>query len=519
MNTTSWRRRFAALTFSIALTLPLLASSSNSAEQRTAHADGTKLAQVVLPPLMPIPLHNATPIAIPKPVNPLTPTPFKPSPTKLKGWVIQLPGNHPICTPAYYHGKLYVGGGYGSYDFYAFDATTGKLAWKYHTNDDGPTAAVVEDGCVAFNTESCTVFVLDAKTGKELWKEWLGDPLMSQPAISKGKLFIAYPSGQRGHGTYGHALLCADLHTGKHYWNKPISGDIISAPIIENDRVYLSCMDGNSYCFSADNGALIWKKEGAATSAPVVHNGKLMVAERATQGKDKEVQEGIRRVDAFKGVARDAQIIAAAKAPYMQGATNGTIGPQGGDATHVTGVNTAGTVRMKKWYQSMDSSVGFASAPQGAQLDAAQSNLGISSVAGAWGYQGARATYHDGAVTNTQLTYVNCVDAESGKVKWRAEAKAPFITGQTQVFSTPSLGKQNIYLCSGDGHLICMDQKTGGIKYMYSTGHAISFQPALANGNIYIGTATGELICINANDPDAEAWTAWGGNAQHNKVN
>ncbi len=33
-------------------------------------------------------------------------------------------------------------------------------------------------------------------------------------------------------------------------------------------------------------------------------------------------------------------------APTLQGATNGTIGPQGGDATYITGVNTAGTVRV-----------------------------------------------------------------------------------------------------------------------------------------------------------------------------
>ena len=35
-----------------------------------------------------------------------------------------------------------------------------------------------------------------------------------------------------------------------------------------------------------------------------------------------------------------------APAPQLQGATNGTIGPQGADATFVTGVNTAGTVRV-----------------------------------------------------------------------------------------------------------------------------------------------------------------------------
>ncbi len=44
--------------------------------------------------------------------------------------------------------------------------------------------------------------------------------------------------------------------------------------------------------------------------------------------------------------AQTGQQAANAAAPSLQGATNGTIGPQGSDATFVTGVNTAGTVRV-----------------------------------------------------------------------------------------------------------------------------------------------------------------------------
>src|SRR5260370_40326682 len=117
------------------------------------------------------------------------------------------------------------------------------------TGDDGPTAAVVEAGYVAFNTESCTLIVVDEKTGKLVWQEWLGDPLMSQPAISKGRLYMAHPSGQRsaqngaaaqGHPNISHAtgngrekgyeLLAADLKTGRHIWEQGISADVIAAP-------------------------------------------------------------------------------------------------------------------------------------------------------------------------------------------------------------------------------------------------------------------------------------------------
>ena len=65
----------------------------------------------------------------------------------------------------------------------------------------GPTAAVAEDGLVAFNTESCTVIVVDAKSGKVVWQEWLGDPLMSQPAIANGRLYIAYPGSAGNQST------------------------------------------------------------------------------------------------------------------------------------------------------------------------------------------------------------------------------------------------------------------------------------------------------------------------------
>lgn len=453
-----------------------------------------------LPARIPIKLEAATPLEAPAPKKDLTPTPIKLKGV-IRGWTVKLPEQHPIATPAYAYGKVFVGGGYGSHDFYAFDADTGKLAWKYRTDDDGPSAAVVESGCVAFNTESCTVFVLDAQTGTLKWKEWLGDPLMSQPAISQNRLFIAYPKADKN-GT--HKFLCANLQTGKHIWNKPISADVITAPVIEKDKVYVACMDGTSYAFDAVTGNQLWKRKGNATSAPVVYNGKMIYSERADVGG--EAHEALASVQTNSASFANAKRMLSYRAPYLEGATNGTIGPQG--------------TNMHQHYSNMDSGVGFGGgAPSAAALDVASKNIGISSVAGAWGYQGARATVRNGTVHNTQLTYINAVDAETGKVRWTAEAKGSFITGKTQVFSPPSVGRNNMYLCSGDGHLVCMDERSGNVRFMYNTKQPISFQPALAKGRVFIGTANGMLMAIDSEDPaDADGWTAWGGNAQHNKV-
>lgn len=461
------------------------------------------------------------------------------------GWAISIPGNRPIATPAYASGKVFVGGGYGSHEFYAFDADTGKLDWQIKTSDDGPTAAVVEDGCVAFNTESCTVIITDAQTGHILWQEWLGDPLMSQPAIRKGRLYIAFPARQRGAqelngahqsanvspnahslsaGASGHIitaptpsrhaagdvklsggepsdpyrLLCADLHTGKHIWQSGISADVISAPVIEADRVLITCMDGMSYSINADTGAIVWKKANAGTSAPLLAAGRLIVT---TKGQvNGRAQEGITRLDTLKGGQVDKKPLAAGDALYLAQDKGGGVALGG------------------KQQQQLDSSVGFGGgAPAAAQMSKANAHLGVNSVAGGWSYQGSRVAFKDGRLMNAQGRYLNSVDANSGAVRWRAEAKGKGIAADTQLFSPPSLGKQFMYLAGVQGHLVAVDQKDGKVGFLYKLPEPIAFQPALAKGNVYLGTTNGHLICLKTGSQDADGWTAWGGNAQHNK--
>ena len=54
---------------------------------------------------------------------------------------------------------------------------------------------------MVYNTESCTIFAHDAKSGKLLWSYWLGDPLMSSPSIAAGRVFAAYPASGRVAGS------------------------------------------------------------------------------------------------------------------------------------------------------------------------------------------------------------------------------------------------------------------------------------------------------------------------------
>lgn len=462
-----------------------------------------------------IDLDKAVAVTLPSLSEGLTPAPFKTADGK-SGWAIKIPGGRPLATPAYADGMVFIGGGYGSHEFYALNAQTGALVWKIKTSDDGPTAAVVEDGCVAFNTESCTVIVCDAQTGKLLWQEWLGDPLMSQPAISKGRLYIAHPTNQRGHqqvtnqipqtsaaqgtapaGRTSHKLLCADLKTGRHLWDLNIPADVISAPVVSNDKLYFTCFDGTSFCFDATSGNEVWKKANSGTSAPLIAGGDVIMTMKVEErGKH---YEGMKRVDAARGNEKDKALLAQSEANYLQE-------NQGG------GVQLSKTETM-----SLDASVGFGSAPPAAKLDVANKQVGVNSVAGGWAYQGSRAAYRNGQMMNAQGRYLNCMRALDGKFAWRAEVQGAGVSADSQVFSPPALGQLNLYLCSAQGHLMAIRQKDGVVNFLYALQQPMTFQPALAQGNIYVGTASGLLICLKTGDRDADGWYAWGGNAQHNK--
>lgn len=439
-----------------------------------------------------IDLDKAIEIAMPSIATDLEPVSFDTKDAR-KGWAIRIPGGRPIATPAYADGLVFVGGGYGSHEFYAFDAETGKVVWQIKTSDDGPTAAVVEDGCVAFNTESCTVVVADAKTGNLLWQEWLGDPLMSQPAISKGKLYMAYPESK---GDGQHHLLCAELKTGKHLWSTRITGDIISAPVIDGDDVYFTCFDGTAFCVHAGSGEVAWAKKQAGTSAPVIAEGQVMMTARQTQ--DGKASEGMLRLSAMGGEAKDQRLIAQAKAEYLEAGKGGAASVHGSA-------------------EQLDADVGFATAPEAAKLGDANENLGVTTVADGWAFQGSRAAYMGGRMMNGQGSMLNCFRSDTADCVWQAQARGAAVQDGMQVFSPPALGKRNMYLVTAQGHLLSVGQGDGCVQFLYATRLPMAFQPALANGNMYIGTANGMLVCLKTGDSDADGWTAWGGNAQHNK--
>ncbi len=411
-----------------------------------------------------------------------------------KGWKLQIPGNRPLATVAYEDGLIFVGGGYGSYEFYAIEAKTGKVAWMFKTGDDGPTAAVVKHGYVVFNTESCIIYVLRAKTGAKVWEKWLGDPLMSQPAIDDENVYMAYPASDGSHH-----LACMKLKDGKQVWDAKIAGDLISAPIIDDGSVYITCFDGTVYRYSGKNGQLIWSQQKYATCAPTIYEDRIFLSLRQEQkvGTDSVKQyEGITTLDTKNGRQEQRDLWAKRDAPYL-----------------VYGRTSAKTSEQK----SLDASVGFSSAPGSAKLGQAKENVGQYSVVGCWAYQGSRPVVKNRCSYNAMGNEIQALDIKTGNKIWSKEYEVSEEGIGGRVFSPPSYANKKLFLGSGNGEVFCISEKDGKLLWQEKIDGSVSFQPAVAEGMVFVSCDNGLLYGINTGDKKDDGWYMWGGNSEHNK--
>lgn len=443
------------------------------------------------------------------------------------GFVIQLPSKAPVPTPTVYKGKLLVSGGFHSKEFYCFDAVSGKLVWGITLDDDGPTAAVCDDGVGVFNTESCTLFAVDIETGKQLWSYWLGDPLTSTPTIAKGVVFTSYPAAGRGMqqqlGNPGqqqavpnqppaknppanggkqvppcsHVLAAFDLKTGKFLWQRWIDSDVMSAPVAVEDELYATSFAGTVYKFKQSDGTILSATRSRATSAPVVVGKNIYWSQRADDGRGK-VEENV------ANVSRD---------------NNKVVSQTEKKEAHYLNDKVQDKSVQKAMGGNLDAANGFpGGAPQAANPNAALGNIGQSNVSTMQGFQGSRVLNMGDRNFNCMGDEVVCTDPATGKKLWNIKLEGDLQKLGGHLAAPPAAAGGQLFLTTLKGEVLQVEPEKGKINKTYKIGAETRFQPAIQGGRIYVGTLDGKVVCINTGDAKFTGWTCWGGNAAHTGV-
>ena len=449
------------------------------------------------------------------------------------GFALHLPHTGLVPTPAVAGDLLYTGGGFGSKQFFAFDAQTGALRWAVDLDDDGPSTPVVADGLVVFNTESCTLFALDAETGEQRWAWWLGDPLMSTPTIAHGLVFTAYPARSRG-GSYPgliqqsntgwpnqvqqqvqmpvpdapatgdydgplqptHVLIALDLQTGAVRWQRWINGDVMSAPIAAGDELHVATFAGTYYKLDQQSGEILAARATRATSAPVVVGQEVYMSQRADV--DGDVREQVAVASRSSGAIKARGH--ARSAPYLD-------------------YQVQARANFKALAAESDAGNGFGDgAPAAAAWGLAAGNIGQSNVASLQAFQGSRLLTMGGQSYATMGDTLLCTLAGSDSVRWKHGLRGDLAAEGGFLGTPPIAAGGKLIIATLAGEVILLDAQTGAEVQRYAVSEPVRYQPIVMGGRIYVTTTYGKLICIETGDPSLTGWSTWGADAAHSNL-
>jgi outer membrane protein assembly factor BamB len=431
------------------------------------------------------------------------PTRFVDPAGKIRGWKVTIPGRRPLATPAFAEERIFLGGGFGSYEFYAFEAGSGRLAWQYQTTDDGPTAAVVADGHVAFNTESCELEVLTT-AGRPVWKHWLGDPLMSMPAVGGSRVYCAYPDSR---GDRQHYLGAFDLKTGQPYWKQRLSGEVISAPVLAQGQIYLATLDGTMYCFCQDSGAAVWEEQKNATSAPAVWEGRCYFSQRAEMPA--AAHAGRETVQQTEHLATRGTAARAATRAFPSTRTA---------ADYLDYAKRKARSPVYRECELADGGVGFATHKGDAKMAQAMYNLGKGHISAVWAHQGSRPCMWNGRLYSALGDTLHCADPETRQPHWKQTVvdHGEGLELLDGAVTPPAIVNGKIFLGTLDGKVQCLEAGSGEVLWTADLGESVVFQPAVACGRVYVGTNAGSLFCLETGDAGDDGWFMWGAGPHHN---
>lgn len=166
---------------------------------------------------------------------------------------------------------------------YAAAATTGMMLWRMRlTGTLYALSPVVADRNV-YVVASNVLYVLQARSGRQLWARTLSDDIVTEPVAGNGMLYVLTRDGR----------VWAFDNTGKVLWNtkEPVfNNPVIAPPTLAGNVLVIGTARGGIYALDASNGSILWKYLLQSSSStperptftditapPVVANGTLYV--------------------------------------------------------------------------------------------------------------------------------------------------------------------------------------------------------------------------------------------------
>ncbi len=102
-----------------------------------------------------------------------------------------------------------------------------------------------------------SVTAFDARTGKQAWRNKLKVELSAGPGVGEGRVVVAAKDG---------VAIMLDAATGAEQWRANIDGESLARPIVSGDFVVIQTIDNRIMALSIFDGRQIWSNEQSTPS-------------------------------------------------------------------------------------------------------------------------------------------------------------------------------------------------------------------------------------------------------------
>ena len=189
-----------------------------------------------------------------------------------EGFIVNFGNSGKAGTPTIVGDKLYVQQGSYSSNYYCIDANNGKFNWGLRLGESGISPAVYKNGVLLINTASCSLYAIDAITGKLLWSKWLAGYVYTTPSADNENVYVAYK-----HGGYP-VVVSFNLRSGKLNWMRLVDEEIIACPIVVDSEIHVASQNGMYYVYDKESGVLKKKRQDLnAVSTPTITGKRIYI--------------------------------------------------------------------------------------------------------------------------------------------------------------------------------------------------------------------------------------------------
>lgn len=167
----------------------------------------------------------------------------------------------------------------------AFDATTGKIAWRVKLPAPAKGDAItIRDGKAFMLCMDSSLNVINIKTGKILWThsgilsetEYLGS---ASVAIDNDAVYVVYPSGE---------IFALLLENGSVLWDAMVSKFSLTntsetyvhpraCPVVKDNFLYVIAANGQTLAFDTRTGERIWTADCGSVQTPIVSGNSIFI--------------------------------------------------------------------------------------------------------------------------------------------------------------------------------------------------------------------------------------------------